>query len=303
MKTPNRTPIGAQIVPGRPAELRRLLDGVDADALGALDPSLGEWINRPLGRELLATTILPTAGSTYVCLYSLEPAGLIVVERGSKAGRIRALVVAKDMRRRGVARALLREAIARARERGLAYLWMRVRAANRAAIDGALALEFRRVLPQFLRRVLTAPIPAPPERTRVDVQAASAGALEEWQQVEAGAGDAWVGPLIEADLAQHVLPAPGRAFEMRADGRRLGAANVANLGGRTRLNLWLAPGAWNTPMEIACLRAALDAIGESPRVLELQLGSSGHLKLSAERYKSLGFTPALNEWQLLARPL
>lgn len=291
------------MVPGRPAELRRLLESLDADALGALDPSLGDWINRPLGRELLATTILPAAGSVYVCLYSLEPAGLIVVERGSVAARVRALVVARDMRRRGVARALLREAIARARERGLAYLWMRVNAANRAALDGALSLEFRRVLPQFLRRELTAPIPAPPERSRVAVQAASAAAIEEWQQVETDAGDAWVGPLIEADLAQHVLPAPGRALEMRADGRRLGAASVAQLDGRLRLNLWLTPAAWNTPMEIACLRAALDALGEQPRVIELQLGSSKHLKLSAERYKALGFAPALNAWQLLARPL
>jgi hypothetical protein len=66
--------IGAQVIPARLADLRRLLGQLSAADLGALDESLGGWLARPLGREALAAAVLPTTGSTSACSTSSRPA-------------------------------------------------------------------------------------------------------------------------------------------------------------------------------------------------------------------------------------
>ncbi|HEY3289740.1 MAG TPA: GNAT family N-acetyltransferase, partial [Anaerolineae bacterium] len=83
--------------------------------MSMLDASIAAGMDKPLGREMLAAR-LPLAESVFVILYNLEPAGLMVLHRSHIAAQIRALVIATDMRRKGLARTLLIEAEARARE-------------------------------------------------------------------------------------------------------------------------------------------------------------------------------------------
>ena len=104
-----RTTSGAQVQIGKIGQIRNLLKLITADDLMQLDPVLGGWLNRPFGREALINAILPAAGSTYICQLNIESAGMMVVGRSPIAAHIRALVVAPDLRRRGIARTLLLE--------------------------------------------------------------------------------------------------------------------------------------------------------------------------------------------------
>lgn len=301
-------PPGAQVMAARPADVTRLLADLTAQDLSTLDPTLGVWMDRPLGREMLARSILPAAGTVFVCLFNFEPAGLIVIERGRASAQVRALAVAPDMRRKGVAHTLLAEAIDRAGERKLEFLWMRAAAANESAITTALEMGFRRVLPQFLRRERTSPIPAPPEKARVTLEWVKAQTEERvfaWQEMESSAGDAWATDLIAGDLFAELalghFAQGGRVFALAVDGAAVGGARLREQGGHAQINLWLAPEFWDTPEEIACLRAALDTLSQPPATLDVRPASSGHLRASVARYKELGFKPQLNDTLILAR--
>lgn len=301
-------PPGTQVMPARAGDLARLLADLTAQDLSALDPSLGEWVNRPLGREMLARTVLPTAGSAFVCLFNFEPAGLIVVERGKTSGWVRALAVAPDMRRKGIAQTLLAEAIERAAERKLNFLWMRIASANEGAIKAGLGMGFRRALPQFLRRERTSPLPTLPEKSRITLTKVGRDAEEEiraWQEMETSAGDAWATDLIAGDLfGELVLRGVGaraHVFGVSVDGVAAGGVSLHEHGGHGQISLWLAPEFWNTPEEVACVRTVLDTLKQSPPTLDVRLGSSGHLRVSVGRYRELGFALRLNESVILAR--
>ena len=101
---------GIQIVPGRASELLRALRDVSPEDIGQLDPSLGAWARRPLGREALAALLLQVAGSAWVCLLNIEPAGFIAIERRPTSARVRALTVAPESSSREALESALREA-------------------------------------------------------------------------------------------------------------------------------------------------------------------------------------------------
>ena len=73
-------PSGIQVVPAKPLELHRILGQLSPADLDQLDPLLGDWMRRFLGRQALAALVLPTSGSVFIGLSSLEPAGFIFVE-------------------------------------------------------------------------------------------------------------------------------------------------------------------------------------------------------------------------------
>ena len=292
----------------RSADVTRLLADLTAQDLSSLDPTLGAWMDRPLGREMLARTILPTAGTVFVCLFNFEPAGLIVIERGKTSAQVRALAVAPDMRRKGVAHTLLAEAIDRASERKLSFLWMRTAATNETAIKAGLEMGFRRVLPQFLRRERTSPLVSPVEKSRVTIERIASQPeqhIHAWQEMESSAGDAWATDLITGDLFGELALAHfaqgGRVFSLAVDGVAVGGVRLSEHRGHAQLALWLAPEFWDTPEELACVRAALDTLSQPPSTLDVRTASSGHLRASVARYKEPGFKPQLNEFLILAR--
>jgi ribosomal protein S18 acetylase RimI-like enzyme len=212
--------IGAQVIPARLADLRRLLGQLSAADLGALDESLGGWLARPLGREALAAAVLPTAGSTYICMFNLEPAGLMVIERGQLAGRVRALAVAPDLRRRGLARTMLEAADRLAGQAGLRWLWMSVPSANLPATRCALSCGYRRYRPQFMRRQRPQALPLRAEDARaLLLDPAEAGdALAHWLALAAQQGDPWCKSLAQADLRSwNVAPLREGRFYRLAD--------------------------------------------------------------------------------------
>jgi GNAT superfamily N-acetyltransferase len=132
--------LGAQVVTSRIIELRRLLAELSADDVGMLDETFADWMKRPLGREALASMVLPASGSAFLCLMNNDPAGLMVIERGKVGGRVRALAVTPDLRRRGLARTLLEAADAFIVEAGLQWLWMQVPARRRQHVLCLLAI-------------------------------------------------------------------------------------------------------------------------------------------------------------------
>jgi GNAT superfamily N-acetyltransferase len=280
-------------------ELRRLVQELSADDLGMLDTALGEWARRPLGREALAGVVLPAAGSSYVCLLSYEPAGLMVLERGRIGARIRALAVAPDLRRRGVARTLLEAADDLSFTAGLDWLWLAVPASNVPATSCALACGYRRYRPQFLRRRRTGMLSPGSARTRVELleSGQARGALERWVAREASQGDAWCESLASADLLDWNLPERegGRTYAIVSDAEPVGAAHVAGHTTHPRIWLWLDRAQWATPNEINAFRSVLDALGELPAEIDVEFGSSGHLRASVEPFRDIGFRPILRE--------
>jgi GNAT superfamily N-acetyltransferase len=297
--------LGAQVVPARLLELRRLLQDLEAEDLSALDASFGGWMSRPLGREALASVVLPAAGSLYLCLLNFEPAGLILLERGKIAARVRALAVAPDLRRRGLARTMLEEAEALALDRGLSWLWMSLPPANDIATRCALACGFRRYRPQFLRRERGAALPIAARQVRAELlDAGEAKAqLAHWLVVEAEAGDAWCAEMAQNDLMPCVLPRSdeGKVFLLVSGAEEVGVAHLAGDRAHTTMTLHLDQHLWNTPREFALFKAVLDTLSDVPARIDLVLGSSGHLRASVVKYKALGFRPVLFERAMMVK--
>lgn len=282
---------GIQIVPGRASELLRALRDVNDADIGALDASLGAWARRPLGREALAGILLQLSGSAWVSLLNIEPAGFIAIERRATSARVRALTVAPDLRRRGCARALLAETVTRAADQKLGWVWMDIPAENTPAIQCALSSGFRRLLPQYLRRVAAGLVLGNAHRILLSpLQGkAAAAAMYEAAAAEADAGDAWAAGYARMEHPGLPDPAAGRTFMASVGGRAAGCAHLQVAGDAARVWLWLGPDVWADDLEFAILRATLNTLQRAPAVIEVRLGSGDHLRAAAQRYKAAQF--------------
>lgn len=282
---------GIQIVPGRASELLRALRDVGAGDIGALDPSLGAWARRPLGREALAGILLQISGSAWVSLLNIEPAGFIAIERRATSARVRALTVAPDLRRRGCARALLAETVVRAAERKLGWVWMDIPAGNTAAIQCALSCGFRRLLPQYLRRAVAGLIPGSAHRVALTPVRgkAAATAIYESAAIEGDAGDAWAAAYARMEHPGLPSPDAGETYVAGVDGRDTGCVHLQVAHGEARVWMWLTPDVWADDLEFAVLRATLNLLQRVPAVIEVRLGSGDHLRAAAQRYKAAHF--------------
>lgn len=280
------------------SELRRLLGELEPDDLGALDPTLGDWLRRPLGREALASVVLPASGSVFLSLMNIEPAGLIVLERGEIAARVRLLAVARDMRRRGLARTMLLQSADIARERGVGWLWMSIAAANASATRCALANGFRRFMPQYLRRERSGSLARMNTEIRVEALDDAAGLSEvtRWIAYESDVGDEWCAPLAQADLLKWNAPHGGQYYMCIHGDRDIGLAHVArDTAGHARIRLWLEQSLWGGALERAAFKGVVDMMRATPARIDLEPGSSGHLRASVELYRALGFAPCLHD--------
>lgn len=296
--------VGAQVTAAAFSELARALAYLSADDLSQLDRGMGRWMRLPLGR-LLTAALLPLSGSAFVCLYNIEPAGLSVIRRVNNTARVMALAIAPDLRRKGLARALLEDAATRATRRRIRWLWMIVPSANIPGTRCALGCGFRRYRPQFLRCPVKPLIHAPSYDVMLyevrDGQAAEA--MAQWFEAEVDAGDAWIRELLETRLLPQTLPGEGRTWRCSIYGREIGCAHLGGSAQHPVVTLWLDPEMWNTTEEMAVLKAVVDTQIDLPPALDVVPGSEGHLRASVARYKAIGFTPALREHVIFARAL
>lgn len=293
-----RQTTGAHLEPARLGDLRRLLGELEADDLGALDPGLGDWLRRPFGREALASVVLPASGSVFLSLMNIEPAGLIVLERGEIAARVRVLAVARDMRRRGLARTMLMQSADIARDRDIDWLWLSIDAGNAGATRCALTNGFRRFQPQFLRRERLGALTVMNFDIRVEALADDVG-LEEatrWIEYESNVGDDWCAPLAQADLLKWSAPHGGRYYMCIHGDRDVGLAHMASESdGHVRIRLWLEQSVWGGAVERAAFKGVVDMMRATPARIDVELGSAGHLRAAVELYRSLGFMPCLHD--------
>lgn len=299
--------IGSQVVPARLVELQRLIKQFDAADLGALDESLGEWVSRPLIREMVAGMALSLVGSVYLCMLNFEPAGLMLIERGQLAARIRALAVAPDLRRRGLARTMLETAEALARQAGLGWLWMTVPADNLPATRCALVCGYQRYRPQFMRRQLPQSLPVRVERAYIErlIGREADQQLRHWLGVAARQGDPWCSDLAQADLfAWNTAKLDGGVLYLLVSAPdEVGLAYVREELSRRVVTLWLDRALWNTPRELHVLKAVLNALADVPAMLDVEFGSSGHLRAAAPSYKALGFRPVLRDRVVMVKKI
>jgi GNAT superfamily N-acetyltransferase len=239
-------------------------------------------------------------------VFNLEPAGLMVIERGRLAGRVRALAVAPDLRRRGLARTMLEVADRLAAQAGLRWLWMSVPSANLPATACALACGYRRYRPQFMRRQRPQALPLRAEDAcALPLDPAEASdALAHWLALAAHQGDSWCKSLAQADLLSWtVAPLREGRFYRLADlvGRPIGLAHLREGPAQAIVTLWLDHAIWGTPRELQALKAVLDALAALPATLDVEFGSAGHLRAAVQAYKALGFRPVLREQVVMVR--
>lgn len=294
--------LGSQIVPARINELRRVLLDVSAEDIAQCDPALFEAVERPLGRELLAMS-LPVQDTTYVCLYNLEPTGFIVIHRSARSAQIRSLAVSPDMRRKGLARTMLLHAEERARERGLAWLWLSVPSSNVGAVRCARRSGYRRYRPQFLRRSSGQMIASDNHDVYLQpLDGADAGAaIKRWFADELTNGDSWAEPLVKDELMPLLLPATGAVWLCMQRDEEIGCIHMVQSDQRTAMSLWLTPEYWATSTELACLRALFGQLAQVPQELDVRLGSEGHLRAAAAMYKAQRFALAMEDRVVLIK--
>lgn len=300
--------LGAHVVPARFGELRRVLAQLTAEDVGVLDASLGEWLQRPLGREALTTYLLTTAGSAFVCLMSLEPAGAMLLERGERAARVRMLVVAPDMRRRGLARTMLEHADQAVRNAGLRWLWMLVPSANVPATRCALHCGYRRYRPQFMRRERAVALPSAlaPVRLEPLTEAQAAQAVEQWIERATRQGDAWCAEVAARDVRpwSFTAPAASPAYRLHLAQQAIGLALTQQVSEtHSVVWLWLERSHWGTETEASALKALLAALEAEPQTLDIEFGSTEHLRNAAPLYKAAGFVPVLRERVVMIKRL
>ena len=298
---------GAHLITANAPELRRLLRELEPEDLEALDPDLGVWMRRPLGREALAVAVLPALGSAFLAMLNLEIGGLLVLERGEIAAHIRALTVAPDLRKRGLARSMLMQIEPYALEREVRWLWMSIAADNAAATHCALRNGFRRFRPQYMLRERGGMLNV--RNTQLRLERLDEGrAFDEvarWIEFEAEVGDAWCAELVQADLLKWLAPPDGTYYLILNGDRDIGLAH-AHHGAHAsvaRITLWLEQALWGGQQEREALKATLDMLVDVPQRLELAFGSGDHLRTSAESFKVLGFVPALFDRVLFVKPL
>lgn len=297
--------LGAQVVPAKTLETLRLLQDLSAEDVGALDETLGEWMSRPLGREALASVVLPTNGSLYLTLMNFEPAGLMLLERGRKASRVRALAIAPDMRRRGLARTALDTATQVAREAQLGWLWMVIDKDNTPAITCALACGYKRFRPQLMRRQRSGLISLVMGNAHVELLGGTEAKsqLTQWIAIAAEQGDAWCAELATNDLVAWNAPEldDGRTYLLVSGADEVGLAHISGDSQLRRIWLWLEQSLWNTEREDNVLKSIFDTLVDAPSSIEIEFGSHGHLRTSVERYKTLGFAPLVRDHVIFAR--
>lgn len=288
-------------MPGTFGDVRRLLYDMEPEDLAVLDREFAAWAMRPLGRELLAGLLMPMAGTVMVELLNIEPAGFILLERGQASARIRALAVAPDLRRRGIARTLLMDAESIARERGVDWLWLRVPASDYAATRCALACGFQRYRPQFLRRARPGALAVTNTVVRVEALfgAESRSSFDRWFDYEAEVGDEWCAGLVRTDLRP--TPVDDCLLCIVGD-HAVGLATVVALDAATaRVVLHTDADLWGQPLEASVLKAVIDTLQFAPDVIELHLASGDHLRASAEAFRALGFVPELYDEVVFVR--
>lgn len=270
-----------------------------------LDPTLGSWLSRPFGREALINVVLPAAGSTYICQLNIESVGMLVVERSKTAAYVRALVVAPDMRRRGIAHTLLLELEQLVLRRDLAWVWMEIPSANVAATKCALVQGYRRFRPQFLRRENNTLMTIRAEGVQLERLSPeyAASQIPEAQLTETRLGDAWAHDLIESDLLPRLTPPEGMAWACIVDGQDVGVLHLSGPKHEPCIWLWLDAYVWNTPLEIALVKTALDTLNTVPHRIDVHFGSEGHLRASVAAFKTLGFKPMLEARVLMLKRL
>jgi GNAT superfamily N-acetyltransferase len=292
-----RRTTGAHPTAGGFGELRRLLQDLPPADMAVLDASFGAWAARPFGRELLAGLILPLAGSVIVELLNIEPAGLVVLERGYLAARVSALAVASDLRRRGIARTLLMDADAAARERGIRWLYARVPSVDGVATRFALACGFQRYRPQYLQRLRPGALPVTNTDVRVEFLDAreAIDSAARWHDYEVQVGDEWCADLARADLRPPPLKQSDACCLCIVGDHAVGLATVHVAGGAAQVTLWLDADIWGQPLEVRVLKAVVDSLHAAPDHIDLHLGSSAHLRASIEIYRRLGFAPIVSE--------
>lgn len=300
-----RTTSGAQVQIGKPGQIRSMLKSISADDLMQLDPTLGVWLDRPFGREALINAVLPTAGSTYICQLNIESTGMLLVARSKTAAHVRALVVAPDMRRRGIARTMLIEIEQIVSRRDLPWIWMEVPSQNIPATKCALTQGYRRFRPQFLRRansVILSIRAEGVELERLSPEYANSQ-IPEAQLTETRLGDSWASDLVESDLLPRLIPNEGIAWACIADGQDVGVLHLTGARHAPVITLWLDAYVWNTPREIALVKAALDTLNTVPSNIDVRFGSEGHLRASVEAFKALGFKLVIEPRVLLLKRL
>jgi len=117
-------------------------------------------------------------------------------------------------------------------------------------------------------------------------------------------GDPWCKSLAQADLLSWtVAPLREGCFYHLADPASgpIGLAHLREHSAQAVVTLWLDQAFWGRPRELQALKAVVDALAALPATLDVEFGSSGHLRAAAQAYKALGFRPVLRERVVMVR--
>jgi GNAT superfamily N-acetyltransferase len=301
-------PVNARVEVAQQSEIRELVQAFKTHPqdLAVLDVALAERVHQPLWPTTLPLT-LNALGSVFTCAYNINLAGLMVVERGHLAARLRLLAVLPDLRRKGIGYKMLLTAEQLARQRKLSWVWMEIPADNKLATRIALKAGYKRYLPQHLRNESSKPFAIRPADVYLEPLAAKAApsAIKKAMRAELALGDAWAQPMVESELLPHVLIPTGPTWlcKTSANGDEVGVVHLSGTRTQPAMSLWLDAALWGTALELSIFKSALDTLLRVPRNIDLRLGSSAHLRKSAAQFKALGFVPVMEQRVIFVKAL
>lgn len=116
-------------------------DASDADAAAEIEK---DTFPDPWGAEELRSHFSSPLSLSLVAVSEGRTAGILVGNLIPPEGELYRIAVRADCRRLGIGRALIKEAIARGRERGMTVFYLEVRASNAPAVSLYESLGFRK---------------------------------------------------------------------------------------------------------------------------------------------------------------
>lgn len=277
--------------------------------LPTVDPAFAPQNMGGLRRFLLRALALPASYRRSdwkrILQASDQRAGYLFARQRGASLHIDALGVEPDFRRQGLARNLLAEAEAYARQEELEYLTAGLTPQNEPAEKLLVGEGFRPFRTTYFAwsGELLETAGSPGFELRELSPAETLPAFERWQQTVFDAGDAWAADLLLDVYRRSGWKGAARHWACLAGGEDVGYLRVAGLRGRYQAYLACAENYWGSNGQVAWLHAALASYPTAPEDVTLDLAGDRQTQESQVVWAAAGFDAQTRNRYLVIKPL
>jgi GNAT superfamily N-acetyltransferase len=260
--------------------------GADEDFTRLLSNRISRWV-----AYFVLPLYLSISGQGYKATWQGRIVGCAFLDVRERSGYVFNVSVNAPYRRRGVATELMEhlEHVARARNRR--WLALHVDKNNAPAWKLYERLGYRVYHPHFLRRRRPQELLLPLPSTQATLEPAGRKGRDCFKQfaaLERSAGDAWADRVVTEEYSL-TPPASGSYWRCIDDREEVGYAWSGSSGSQAIVFLLFRPAYWGHAVTVNLLGLIWQRMSQQADLLDVYVGSSGHLAAAAPLLQPLGF--------------